>query len=70
MGFMLSFLEILRKSSVFCSNFPMIAVFPLYIPKILRMVAPKVTHLLKVTIYRVDISEISPLAPSVNHFYL
>ena len=69
MGYVLSFLKILRKAVYFLAIFPVTAVFPLYIPKISKMVAQKVTHLLKVTICRVDSSEISFLA-YVNHFYL
>ena len=68
MGFVLSFLKILRKTVYFVAIFPITAVFPLYIPKILRMVAQKVTHLLKVTIYRVDISEISPFGSTCQSY--
>ena len=69
-GIHVAFSQNFEKSRVFCSNFPETAVFPWYIPEISRMVTQKVTHLHKVTIYRVDISKISPLAPPVNHFYL
>ena len=46
------------------------AVFPLETPKNFKMVTYKVTNLLKVALDRVDISEISPEDPPVNHFYL
>ena len=71
MGFVLSFLKILRKALYFLAFLlSMTAVLSLYIPKILKMLAQKVTCLLKVTLHRVDIGEISLLAPPVNHFYL
>ena len=46
------------------------AVFPFEFPEISKMVTYKVTNLLKVALDRVDIGEISQLAPPVNHFYL
>ena len=68
MGFVLSFLEILRKLLCFVA-FSQDGWFPPENPEILKMVTPKVTSLLKVALYRMDISKISPLDSPVNHFY-
>ena len=59
-----------EKSIVFDSIFLWTAAFPLYIPEILRIIASKGHPFGEVVMYRVDISEISILAPPVNHFYL
>ena len=59
-----------KKSTVFCSIFPIMSVFLFEIPKISKMVTYKVTNLLKVALDRMDISKISSEDPPVNHFYL
>ena len=68
MGFIWSFLEILRKSLYFVAFFPCMAVFPLEIPKILKMVTYKVTNLLKVALDRVDIRQNFPVGPTCQSF--
>ena len=46
------------------------AVFLFEIPEILKMVTYKVTNLLEVALDRLDIMEILPEGPPLNHFYL
>ena len=69
-GICVVFSQNFEKIIVFCTILPVTTVFPLFIPEILKMVAQKVTCLLKVILHRVDIGKISLLAPPVNHFYL
>ena len=69
MGFLFSFLEILRKVLYFVA-LSVCGSFPIVYSQNFENASLKGHLLLKVTSDRVDIGRISLLVPPLNHFYL